>query len=71
MGAWQGVAMDSLKFHLDLPRLTLLHPAGGPPRKQLKAYGRLLPLWTPHDKHLWIGEEQRGEEEEEIFHSLA
>jgi hypothetical protein len=27
--------------------------------------------WTPHAKRLWIGEGQRGEYEEEIFHSLA
>jgi hypothetical protein len=28
MGVWQGVAMDSLKFHLGLPCPTFLHPAG-------------------------------------------
>jgi hypothetical protein len=28
MGVWQGVAMDSLKFHLGLPCSTLLCPAG-------------------------------------------
>jgi hypothetical protein len=33
MGVWQGVAMDSLKFHPGLPCLTLLCPAGGPPLK--------------------------------------
>jgi hypothetical protein len=57
---WQGVAMDSLKFHLGPPCPTLLWPAGGPPLKQ--PYGhfrgsppagwatcsRVLPLWTPH-----------------------
>jgi hypothetical protein len=30
MGAWQGVAMDSLKFHPGPPCPTLLRPAGGP-----------------------------------------
>jgi hypothetical protein len=34
MGAWQGVAMDSLKFHPGLPCPTLLNPAGGPPLKR-------------------------------------
>jgi hypothetical protein len=27
MGVWQGVAMDSLKFHLGVPSSTLLFPA--------------------------------------------
>jgi hypothetical protein len=31
MGVWQGVAMDSLKFHQSPPCLTLLRPTGGPP----------------------------------------
>jgi hypothetical protein len=60
IGVWQGVAMDFLKFHPGSPCLTLLHSAGGPPLKQpyghfrgglpvgWVAYGRLLPLWTPH-----------------------
>jgi hypothetical protein len=30
-GVWQGVAMDSLKFHLSLSCPTLLRPAGGRP----------------------------------------
>jgi hypothetical protein len=34
MGVWQGVAMNSLKFHPSLPYPTLLHPAGGPPLKR-------------------------------------
>jgi hypothetical protein len=34
MGVWQGVAMDSLKFHLGLPCPTLLRPVGRPPLKQ-------------------------------------
>jgi hypothetical protein len=50
MGVWQGVTMDSQKFH----------PAGGPPLKRpyslimggpsirQVACSRLLPLWTPH-----------------------
>jgi hypothetical protein len=33
IGVWQGVAMDSLKFHLGLPSPTLLHPAGRLPLK--------------------------------------
>jgi hypothetical protein len=66
MDVWQGVAMDSLKFHLGQPCLTLLRPAcrpplkrpyscfrGGPPTGQA-AYGRLLPLFTPHAVCLWM-----------------
>jgi hypothetical protein len=34
MGVWQGVTMDSLKFHLGPPCLTLLCPAGRPPLKR-------------------------------------
>jgi hypothetical protein len=57
---WQGVSMDSLKFHLSLPCPTLLRPAGGPPPKWpygcfgggspagRAACGRLLPPWIPH-----------------------
>jgi hypothetical protein len=37
MGVWQGVAMDSLKFHPGLPCPTLLHPAGGLSLKPLTA----------------------------------
>jgi hypothetical protein len=33
MGVWQGVAMDSLKFHPGPPCQTLLIPAGGSPLK--------------------------------------
>jgi hypothetical protein len=33
MGVWQGVAMDSLKFHLSLPCPTLLRSVGGPTLK--------------------------------------
>jgi hypothetical protein len=40
VGVWQGVVMDSLKFHLGQPCLSLLHPAGGPP---------LRPSSTPSD----------------------
>jgi hypothetical protein len=56
MGVWQGVAMDSLRYHLGPLSPTLLRPAGGPPLKW--PYGRfragqaakscLLPFWTPH-----------------------
>jgi hypothetical protein len=34
MGAWQGVAMDSLKFHPGLLCLNLLCPVGGLPLKR-------------------------------------
>jgi hypothetical protein len=34
MGVWQGVAMDSLKFHMGLPCPTLLRPVGKPTLKQ-------------------------------------
>jgi hypothetical protein len=34
MGLWQGVTMDSLKFHPGPPCPTLLRPAGGPPLKR-------------------------------------
>jgi hypothetical protein len=65
MGAWQGVAMVSLKFHLALPCLTLLRPVGGRPLKWpygrfggglpagQAACGHLLPYWTPHAVRLW------------------
>jgi hypothetical protein len=33
MGVWQGVAMDSLKFHRRPPCYTFLHPAGRLPLK--------------------------------------
>jgi hypothetical protein len=33
-GVWQGVAMDSLKYHSGSPCLTLPRPAGGPPLKR-------------------------------------
>jgi hypothetical protein len=66
LGVWQGVTMDSLKFHLGLPRPTLLRPADGPPLKRPyghfrgcsptghTACGRLPPLWIPHVLRLWI-----------------
>jgi hypothetical protein len=57
MGVWQGVAMDSLKFHSGLPCHILVRPAGGPPLKRLFrvwAYRRVgglrlssSPLTTP------------------------
>jgi hypothetical protein len=65
MGAWQGVTMDSLKFHPGPTCLTLLRPAGEPPLKRpyrcfrgglptkRKACGRLLPPWTTHAVRLW------------------
>ena len=65
MDVWQGVAMDSLKFHPDLPCPTLSCPAGGPPLKW--PHGRFrggllakqgtcdsfLPFWTPHTVRLY------------------
>jgi hypothetical protein len=57
---WQGVATDSLKFHLGPLYLTLLRPAGGPcpkwhygrfrggPHTGRAACSRLLPPWIPH-----------------------
>jgi hypothetical protein len=59
MGVWQGAALDSLKFHLGPPCLTLLCPAGEPPLKRpyirfrggspagRAAFGRLYPLDNP------------------------
>jgi hypothetical protein len=42
IGVWEGVAMDSLKFHLGLPCPTLLSPTGGPLPK--RPYSHLLPF---------------------------
>jgi hypothetical protein len=65
MGVWQGVAMDSLKFHPGPPWPTLLRSAGGPPLKRHHGHlsggppagrlacGCLLPFWTPHAVRLW------------------
>jgi hypothetical protein len=59
MGVWQGVGMDSLKFHSGLPCPTLLRPAGRQPLKRIYSHFRgglptgwaacshLLPIWTP------------------------
>jgi hypothetical protein len=59
IGVWQGLAMDSLKFHVGPPWPTFLRPADelplkrphgcyrGGPRAGRAACGRLLPLWTP------------------------
>jgi hypothetical protein len=56
MGVWQGLAIDSLKFHPGPPYPTLLRPARGPhlkrpndcfrggPPKGRAAYGCLLPF---------------------------
>jgi hypothetical protein len=60
MGVWQGVDMDSLKFHLGPPCPTCLRPVGRPLLKRpygrfrggppvgWAAGGRVLPLWTSH-----------------------
>jgi hypothetical protein len=66
MGVWQGVAIDSLKFHPGLPCLTFLLPMGLmalQPYSRFRsdpligvaspqACGRLQPFWTPHGVHL-------------------
>jgi hypothetical protein len=52
MSVWQGMTMDSLKFHLGLPYPSLLRPAGRPPQERPYA---LPPLWTPHALHLSYG----------------
>jgi hypothetical protein len=58
MGVWQGVAMESLKFHPGLPCPTLLCPAGGLPLEQTSwpfqvwpvcRAGGLRPSFTPLD----------------------
>jgi hypothetical protein len=64
MGVWEGVAMDSLKYHSSTSCLTLLHCVGRTPLKWpycrfrgsppigWSACTLLLPLWTPHAVHL-------------------
>jgi hypothetical protein len=58
MGVWQGVAMDSLKYHRGPPdpstscgrattETAYSHFMGGPPAGRA-ACGCLLPVWTPH-----------------------
>jgi hypothetical protein len=66
IGVWQGVAMDSLKYHLGPPCLSFLRPAGGPPLKRTYSHfrgsppagravcGHPLPLWTPHAIRPWF-----------------
>jgi hypothetical protein len=45
MGVWQGVAIDSLKFHPGLPCPALVRPAGEPARNGLMAVlGMARPL---------------------------
>jgi hypothetical protein len=51
MGVWQGVAMDSLKFHPGPPYPTLLRPAH-PEVARLPA----STPWTPHAVRLWVKE---------------
>jgi hypothetical protein len=59
MGVWQGVAMDSLKYHSGPQCPTLLCPAGGPysrfkggPPTRRTTCSRLLLPWTPHAMRL-------------------
>jgi hypothetical protein len=74
---WQGVAMDSLKFHLSPPCPTILNPAGEPPLKQRYSHfrgglpagvtrGSFLPLWIPHVVCLWVEWPQEGGNSNEI-----
>jgi hypothetical protein len=75
MSIWQGVAMDSLQFHLGLPCPSFLRPVVGPPLKLpyihfrdgppawRAACGRILPLWTPHAVRLYRLWELKGEEQ--------
>jgi hypothetical protein len=61
MGIWQGVAMDSLKFHPGPLCRTLLRPAGGIPPKRPTgqvACSHLLPFWTPHAVRLCYAMEE-------------
>jgi hypothetical protein len=64
----EGVAIDSLKFHLGLQYPTPLYFVGGPrlkppyrhfrrgPPAKWAACSRILPLWTPHAIRLcWLG----------------
>jgi hypothetical protein len=47
MGAWQGVAMDSLKFHPGPPCANLLRPEDVPPLKRsAHTAGSLWPFFT-------------------------
>jgi len=43
MGEWQGVAMDSLKFYLGSPCLTLLRTAGRWPAAVFQPFGHPMP----------------------------
>jgi hypothetical protein len=56
MGVWQGVAMDSLKYHSDPPCHTLPRPAGGSPLKRPYSrfrVGGLRSSSSPHAIRLW------------------
>jgi hypothetical protein len=57
MGVWQGVALDSLKFHRGPPCPTPLRPAGGPPLKVglwLSSTRLDTPCHTPMTCRLWV-----------------
>jgi hypothetical protein len=47
ISVWQGVAMDSLKFHPGPACLTFLRPAGGPQGWSTHRVGSLWPSFTP------------------------
>jgi hypothetical protein len=79
MGVWQGVAMDSLKYHLGPPCPTLLCPAGGPPLKRLygggpptghTACGRLLHP-TPYAYVLNPDLNSRGKDKSREHHCIT
>jgi hypothetical protein len=48
VGVWQGVALDSLKFHLGPPCPTLLRPVGGAPRVAPAQGGQPAAVFHPH-----------------------
>jgi hypothetical protein len=66
LGVWQGMAMDSLKFHPGPPCPTLPRLAGEPTQKRPNgrfmgglaarraSCGHLLPIWTPHAVRLCL-----------------
>jgi hypothetical protein len=64
MGVWQGVAMDSVKFHSGPPCLTLLRPAGRPPLKRPSSTS----LDTPRRMLMGINKER---DNQRLFHGQS